>query len=154
MARHTDGPAAFDAYASVRQHVRLLSAVQNYLLPCQKMSWAVLYLPSRRVPVIYVWVSDGGRVLVGGRFSLTCRRKVSSSPRCWREVHFGPWCFDFVFITDLLKLKFYCFQLCHSIKIDYIRSFYFNPYTFDFYSFNFSGTDVLISLIWSSNWNW
>ena len=67
----------------------------------------------------------------------------------------GPCGFDFVFMTDLFKLKFYCLQLCPSIKTDNIRKFDFSPYTFDFvfifYSFNYSGTDVLISLIWSSN---
>ena len=84
--------------------------------------------------------------------------KVSSGPWYLCKVYFGPCNFDFVFITDLFKLKFYCFQLCPSIKTDYIRSVYFSPYSLDFlftsYSLNYSGPDVLISVIWSSNWNW
>ena len=91
-------------------------------------------------------------------FSLLPPPNSLSGPSCWCEVQFGPSGLDFVCITDLFKLKFYYLQLCPSIKTDYIRKFYFSPYTFDFvfifYFFNYSGTDVLISLIWSSNSNW
>ena len=132
LARRQNAPAACFINAPFRRRVWLIPAVKNFLPPHQKMRQDALSSPSRRVPFIHVSVSDGGRVLVGGRFSLSCRRKFFSGPRCWREVHCGPCCFDFVFLDDLLKLKFLSFQLCPSIKTDYIRKFYFSPYTFDF----------------------
>ena len=82
LARRQDATAALNATAPFKRRVRFHTAVKIFPLPVNTVRLLVLCLPSRRVPVIDVRVNGGGRCFVGCRFSLSCRRKVSSGPSC------------------------------------------------------------------------
>ena len=82
LARRPATPAAFHSNVPLRQHVRLLPAIKNSLPLWNPVRLHFLYLPSRRVTVIGVRVSGGGRFCVGCRLSLSCRRKFRSGPWC------------------------------------------------------------------------
>ena len=79
----------------------LLPAVKNSFPPCNPVRLHFLYLSSRRIPVIGVWVTGGGRFCVGCRLSLSYRRKFRSGPCVCRKFNLVP----HVFILVLLLIS-------------------------------------------------
>ena len=69
-----------------------------------------------------------------------------------------PYLLIVLYGPDFWYRSFDLFQVCHSMKFDYIFRFQFGPYSFNFRiglkSLNMLGTEVLIFLILSFDGNW
>ena len=82
LARRQDATATLSANAPFRRRVRVHSAVKNWSPPVITVRLHVIFLTSRRVPIVDARGSGGDRFCGGCRFSLSCGPNVRSSPSC------------------------------------------------------------------------